>query len=406
MSFYRQLLRWLALPVTDRRWAAPLAATALGFGLFVGIALGPGTSGSLATNVAQIVEEVEPAAEGGGEGEDGEGASEELGGGEEPSGFEEEDFEESEAGFEESFEFEEAEPEAETEPFAETTTPPAEPEEEEAAPSQPEAETVSGIVIQVNPDAGSYALVEAGGNLVAIHARKLPLPGSEVSVPVIVLANGTLAEEGKRKATSTEAEASFNGTVSYVDADPAAPAYVVSKRGVSVLVHVPPDPAGALPALPVLGAYATVEVAIEAPAPEMPAPVEPVPPVSGCVADPAKPLPPTPKPAAVLWQRQFEADGAPFTFSDFAGVVTAVCPDEGKLLISADQGRASEAELAFTVPRGIETKELEVGESVTATATIEADGTLVLTGLASDEKVKGADDPEATQGDLVNHNEE
>ena len=40
-------LRWAALPIVDRRWTAPMSAVALGFGLFVGVAIGPGTEGSL-----------------------------------------------------------------------------------------------------------------------------------------------------------------------------------------------------------------------------------------------------------------------------------------------------------------------------------------------------------------------
>ena len=38
-------LRWAALPMIDRRWTAPMSAVALGFGLFVGVAIGPGTRG-------------------------------------------------------------------------------------------------------------------------------------------------------------------------------------------------------------------------------------------------------------------------------------------------------------------------------------------------------------------------
>jgi hypothetical protein len=49
-------LRWASLIVTDRRWAAPLSALALGFGLFVGVAIGPSAAGSLATGGAQIIE--------------------------------------------------------------------------------------------------------------------------------------------------------------------------------------------------------------------------------------------------------------------------------------------------------------------------------------------------------------
>ena len=53
---YRRLLRWAALPVTNRRWAAPLAALALGFGLFAGVAIGPGATGTLATGAPQVIE--------------------------------------------------------------------------------------------------------------------------------------------------------------------------------------------------------------------------------------------------------------------------------------------------------------------------------------------------------------
>jgi hypothetical protein len=50
------VLRWASLIVTDRRWAAPLSALALGFGLFAGVAIGPSAPGTLATGVQPIIE--------------------------------------------------------------------------------------------------------------------------------------------------------------------------------------------------------------------------------------------------------------------------------------------------------------------------------------------------------------
>lgn len=231
-----------------------------------------------------------------------------------------------------------------------------------------------------------------------------------MSVPVRTLANGTFVEAGPRKKTGTKPSASFSGIVTYIKADPAAPAYSVSKRGVSLLVRVVPDPTGAAPVLPALGAYATVTAAVEA----IPPPASPsVAPVPDPAAPPAplcdgQPLlsPLVPSPAANLWQSELDADGVPFAYSDFAGIVTAVCPGDGKLFLSADDTREGAADLAFAVPKSIGTKKLKPGDSVTATAEIGADGTLTLKGLASDEKTKGADDAKATQGDLVNHNEE
>jgi hypothetical protein len=420
---YRRLMRWAALPVTDRRWAAPLAAVALGFGLFVGVALGPGTASTVATGVSQIIEEVPPAADDGAE----ESEPSEAGTGDEPSesgaGFGEESGSlESESGFEESsfgFAETEAEAEPETEPPPQAST---EPEEEEQE-GEEEGQTVpaAGTVVHVNPAAGSYTLVEAGGALAAVHAPKLPKAGTQLSVLVRTLANGTFAEAGARKKTGSKARASFNGIVTYVDPDPASPAYSVSKRGVSVLVNVRPDPAGAVPVLPAVGAYAVVAVEIEAlpalpttgaaatPAAEPALPPgavpPPAPPAPLCDGAPVAP-PAPPQPVARLWQAELDAEGVPFTYSDFAGIVTAVCPQEGRLYISADDLRAGGSDLAFAVPKGIRTDRLKPGDSVTATAEIATDGTLKLTGLAGDERTKGADDARATQGDLVDHNEE
>jgi hypothetical protein len=171
-----------------------------------------------------------------------------------------------------------------------------------------------------------------------------------------------------------------------------------------------PDPTGAAPTLPVLGAFASVTVDIEKPpAPVEPPPVEPVatepaPPAQvapvTCAPDPARPLPAI-APEAVLWQHEESADGAPFTYADFAGVVAAVCPETGQLAISADDIREGLHDVVFTVPAAIDTQKLKVGESVTATATFGEDGSLTLSGLAGDERTKGADDFKATQGDLA-----
>jgi len=307
-----------------------------------------------------------------------------------------------------------------------------------------EEETLSGIVLHVNPAAASYTIVEPAGTLDVVHAAKPPQPGARVSVSVRLLANGTFAEAGIRTKSDLRTRASFSGVVTYVDPTPTAPAYTVSKRGVSALVHVHPDPAGAAATLPVLGAFISVAVDIEksVPAlasasevPVLPTPVaEPVPPITpeeplptpappaeaapapslpapeptpaavpappSCIPDPALPPPPI-QSSAVLWQRQFKAQGAPFTYGEFAGIVEAVCPDSAQLLISADDIRESGHDLVFAVPATIDTAKLEVGGSVLATATISGDGALVLTGLAGDERTKGAEDAKAIQGDLV-----
>lgn len=381
MKAYRRLLRCAALPILDRKWAAPLSAVAVGFGLFIGVAIGPGAAGTLATGAMQIVE---VPGFGGGSDEDPVATA----GSEAPavssrqssaSTSSSESFPPATASFA-PLPVEEPEsvplPEADEGSEQKQTPPPG--EEPEA-----EDETLKGVVVHVNKAAGSYAVAEGGGTLVAVHAPTAPQPGTEVEVPLQSLANGTFAEAGKRVRVGAETRAVASGVVTFVNADPAAPAYAVSKRGVSMLVRVHPDPGGATPTLPEVGAFATVAVEIEKSEP----PAEPV-------EDPPPPF--------VLWQRHLEADGTPLTYGDFAGIVTAVNLEANQLQLSADDVGESESDLLFTLAsEEFDLSELEVGRSVTVTATIGAEGTLSATGLADDEHRKGADDEGALQGDLA-----
>jgi hypothetical protein len=151
------------------------------------------------------------------------------------------------------------------------------------------------------------------------------------------------------------------------------------------------DPAAAPPATP-----ADPPATQPAPTSE-PAPATPL----SCAADPNQPAPTPITPAATLWQRQVKADGAPFTYSDFEGIVEAVCADTGQLLVSADDIREGAKDILFSVPSGVVATKVQVGESVLVTANIGAGGSLALTGLASDERTKGADDLSQAQGDLA-----
>ena len=408
-----QILRAFSLVVTDRRWAAPLSAMALGFGLFVGVAIGPSASGTLA-GTPRIVEvpsfgggESETAVEGGGEaataapplagslagGAGGEAGA--LGVLPAPAPLVPAPAEE---------------PPAE-EPAPEPTAPAGEAPAEEA--EEEEATELQGVVMHANLAAGSYALAIKGGELVPVHARKLPPPGAKLTVVARRLANGTFAEEEKPRRSGRAATATFRGTVTFADADPVAPSYTVSGRGSSLPVLVDPDPSGAPPALPAVGSYATVTVAIEKPQPvaepvspapppvEGAPPVEAPPPAPSCARDPALPPLPPAKPAAVLRQRQLELEEAPpSTYLDLAGILTAVCADAGQLLLSSDGARESEGDLTLAVPTSIGTAKLKLGDSFLATATVGEDGSLTLAGLVGDEQVKGADDPGSAQGDL------
>jgi hypothetical protein len=366
-------LRGASLVVTDRRWAAPLSAAALGFGIFAGVAIGPGAAGTLATGAQRIVELPGSGGDSGQSGGGGAGVAST----ESPAPLEE-----SEAGgFEEAPpSFVPLAPEPVEPPPAPPPAPTAKPAptaaggEEEA--EETETSELKGTVAHLNPAAGGYAMAIEGGELVFIHAAEPPEPGTVLSAPLRRLANGTFAEAGdleEKKGSATEV--TFRGVVTFNSADPAAPAYTVSGRGSSLLVHVEPDPSGAMPEPLAIGSYVTVTATIE----------EPGDPNSG----------------PVLVQSKVEVEpGPPSTYLDLAGVVKEVLPETGQLLVSADDTRESEADLTLNVAKKIDAAKLEVGDSYLATATVGEDGSLTLTGIASDEHAKGADDPGSAQGDL------
>lgn len=374
-----QILRAFSLVVTDRRWAAPLSAMALGFGVFVGVAIGPSAPGTFAGGPTILEMSSFGGGEGKGEGDavgsggaplagpvsGGAGGGGGLGALASPAPL-------ALSPVEEPVE-EEVEPAPE--PAQPAPTAPVEETEEE------EATELKGVVVHANEPAGSYALAIAGGELVPVHARELPAPGAKLTVTASRLANGTFAEEEKPKQGGGKAaQAIFRGVVTYADPDPADPVYTVSGRGASLLVHAPPDPTGAVPMLPAVGTYVNVTVGIEQ---------RQAPQVEGQ------------PPRDVLVERKVEVEpGEPATYLDLAGIVGQDLPETGQILFSADGVRESEADLTLNVPPTIDTAKLKPGDSYLATATVEEDGTLELAGIAGDERAKGADDDASAQGDL------
>jgi hypothetical protein len=365
-----QALRGAALVVTDRRWAAPLSAAALGFGVFAGVAIGPGTAGSLATGAQQIIQIPGPVGadgrSGGGGGVASTGSATPTLGGETGGGFEE------------------ALPSSaplvpapiEPSPPATEPAPKPAPTEEEPVEEEPEGQMFEGTVVQANTAAGSYAIAIKGGELISVHAAELPEPGARLSVPLRPLANGTYAEADELEAEKKRAtEVAFGGTVTFADPNPAAPAYVVSGRGSSLLVHVEPDPSGAAPSLPAIGSLVAVTAKIEPPA--------------------------EPKAGSTLVQSKLEVESVPpSTYLELAGIAKEFQPETSQLLFSADWAGESESSLTLAVPAEIDATKLEAGDSYLATAEIAADGSLTLKGIASDERSRGADDPAGAQGDL------
>jgi len=278
-----------------------------------------------------------------------------------------------------------------------------------------EKPTESGIVVHVNPLAKSYTLATSDGQLIAIHSGDLPDPRTRLTVGVRALLNGTYAEVGERTESSPRGNTTFNGNVTY--RDPQAGVYTVSDTGTSVLVHLPK---GASPDdLPPLNDEVSVSATVE-PAPaakrkrhrravqsgrrtkragqlaEVRAAIRhgraDAP--DGCSNEPI----PGPEPSSVLEQRTVIIQGPSIAPVNVEGIVERACTDTGELALSADDIRASGADITLALPDGIDLSKLDLGMPNEAAIEIGTDGSYSLTGLYSDDGVTGADDSSAAQG--------
>jgi hypothetical protein len=421
-------LHWASLPVIDRRWTVPLAATAVAMGLFIGVAIGPGIRSTV--GAAQQAIQM-PATEDAGGAEAG-AATADAG----PPVLQAPVENTTSSASTASSTPTSTEPVLTSPPPAPTTTttteappttttttpettpPPVLP------PEEPEEVVFKGTVMHVNEAAGSYVLTTGKGQMNAIHAKQLPAPGAQLEVPVRELANHTYAEDGKEDAAGSARQIKFQGLVTY--SDPARGGYTVSRKGASVFVHPDPatQPSGAPPGV---GAQVTVtaklteapdedDTAGGPPTGEQPPATEP--PTAGPAQPPATIEPPAsgsakqaadcgtppdpPEPAAtILVEVSHTVDIEFLGYSDFEGIVQGVC-DDGSLLLSADDLRESAADLTMMpgADTGIDFDPIEPGDVVDASAVIDEEtGELQLTGISSDAQIRGADDADLAQGD-------
>lgn len=221
---------------------------------------------------------------------------------------------------------------------------------DEAPPEEPPAQDededdqaieIEGTVVRVRPAAEGYVLASEQGDLIAVRAERLPEPGAKLEARVTKLANGT-TRELKRAATGSNASAKLRGTVTF--AIPELAAYVVSARGVSLLVR---SEAGR--EQPALLDLVTVAVRIE--------------------PDPA--LPDVP---ARLVEESLTLDGEASGAVDLAGTVQAVDPVARVLALSADDLRESERDLFVSIPPELDLEPFEPGRALAATVEPQADG--------------------------------
>jgi hypothetical protein len=268
---------------------------------------------------------------------------------------------------------------------------------------KPKPQVISGTVVHLNPVAGTYAIAN-GSPLIAIHAHRLPQPGSRVRAPVRELANGTFAEDGRRKTKGRSDGATFSGSVTFRDDDPGKDFYTVSNNGSSVLVRVPPEPGG-LSAPPEVGASVLVGVRFSPSSPgsageptTTPAPGQ-QPPTNSCDPDgEANPATPPIGQAVTLAQTELTVNGQSVTDVELAGVVQAVCPTTRQLVLSADETRESLQDAVLQVGAGVDLARVKVGKAIVGSVEPRSPDLLSLGGLASDQGIKGADSVKQVQG--------
>jgi len=261
-------------------------------------------------------------------------------------------------------------------------------------PRPPEKATIEGTVVHVNPVAESYSVATDDGQLIPIHGADPPDPRTDVKVGVRQLFNDTFAERNDPTVLGESDHATFAGTVTYLD--PEADAYVLSVAGASVLVHVPDDGDGT-PDLPDLANEVSVDVGIDLPPkPKRSSRADAAGvPTDGCTAEPQ----PGPEPASVLQERSIVVFGPPIGPIHLEATVERSCQTSHELGLSADDIRASDADLGLTAPASIDLGRLEPGKAVSATVSISDQGSYALTGVSSDDGETGADDSSTGQGD-------
>ncbi|MGI8511637.1 MAG: hypothetical protein ACR2NH_03315, partial [Solirubrobacteraceae bacterium] len=235
-------------------------------------------------------------------------------------------------------------------------------------PATDDTTLVTGAVAHLNKLSHSYALATSSGELIAVHADKLPVPGQRLNASVRQLANGTFGQatvtlEGERQSVK------FGGTVTF--RDPARGPYTVSALGASVLVRGPaPAPGAVTPAPPpALGALVTTTVAI----------------VQG----------PDPAPKASkhyeLQQRGLELTGVATGPMDLEAVVEAVDLTARTVTLSADDTRESERKLVMRTDPKLGLEKLSPDKVVAASVTLGPDGSYTLVGFRNDSSETLAD---------------
>ena len=229
------------------------------------------------------------------------------------------------------------------------------------------AQIVRGTVVHENRRAHSFVVVDARGELYAIHAARRPALASAVTVAIRRLRNGTYALERVRTdASRHSAQVRMRGVVTFVDRR--SHSFVLSAPGVSMLVHRGTRRAGiasAAGASPSVGSVDTVSASVDD---------------QGSVA------------ATGVTQT------AQATNVNLEGIVLGIDPATNSITISATDNSTTSGSITVSIPSTLSISLFSLGQEVELTAATGAGGTYTLVGSSGDQSQQAAGDQTDQQG--------
>jgi hypothetical protein len=302
---------------------------------------------------------------------------------------------------------------ASTTPTTTTTTPTT------TTPAPPAHSTLlAGTVVHVNDQAAGYVIADADGRLLAIHDSAPPKLGATVQTHARKLANDTWSDTSFEQGTPAKT-ATLAGVVTAVDSGRGA--YVVSARGVSLVVDVPgagASPAPAAPAAPgcpvpagtasatsttPVASTATTSTTLATPTtttPTMPTTAPPpLPPVGTQVKVDVRVVAPAKGVPARLEQVTRSDDAATTKPLEFEGIVCAVDATARTVTLTDDDLGELGATLTVHAGPAFKLDQIPPQSEVAFTASPRPDGTFDLTGVSADGGAVAADDDAYVQGD-------
>lgn len=237
------------------------------------------------------------------------------------------------------------------------------------------AATIRGEVVHVNKSAHSFTVADRHGHLSAIHANRTPAAGRIVTVSARWLRNGTFAASRIHSGRRSK-HVHIRGLVTYVD--PSRRLYVVSARGVSLVVHARHTTArtgkmvssAMLPSdtLPVLGTEVTVNGSLDN--------------------------------QGDIQGDSVNNDGQNTNTADLEGQILSIDPTARTLTISAsDDNEITGATILIHIPDTLDITSYHVGDVIQLVATLETDGSYTAVGTSEDNGIQEADGQNNQQGD-------